>query len=90
MNFNCSSVGSGRPCTENAPLAEFKFQKGKAHRLRLINAGAAGQQFFSINKHEIIIIAYDLVPIKPFVTKTVFLGVVSLFLRAKCRVANMG
>jgi len=60
---------------DNAPLAQFKFQKGKAHRLRLVNTGAAGQQFFSIDEHEMTIIANDYVPIEPYTTQVVFLGV---------------
>ena len=63
----------------NAPLSKFTFQKDKSHRLRLINGGAAGQQFFSIDGHEMTVIANDFVPIKPYTTKTVFLGVSSLF-----------
>lgn len=75
MNFDCSTVNDGRPCTSDVPRAKFKFQKGKAHRLRLINSGAAGQQVFSIDEHEMIVIANDFVPIVPYTTKTVFLGV---------------
>lgn len=62
-------------CTNNAPLAKFRFQKGKAHRLRLVNAGAAGQEVFSIDGHELTVIANDYVPIEPYTTKHVFLGV---------------
>ena len=75
MSFNCSSVNDGRPCTDNAPSAKFRFQKGKSHRLRLINAGAAAQQVFSIDEHELTVIANDYVPIEPYTSKTVFLGV---------------
>ncbi len=80
MSFNCSTVNDGRPCTDDAPLAKFTFQKGKLHRLRLINAGAAGQQVFSIDEHEMTVIANDYVPIEPYTTKTVFLGVSVAFL----------
>ncbi|KAL8960907.1 MAG: hypothetical protein Q9193_002460 [Seirophora villosa] len=75
MNFNCSGVHDGRPCTNAAPLARFKFKTGNTHRLRLINAGAAGQQLFSIDEHEMTVIANDFVPVEPYTTKTVFLGV---------------
>lgn len=75
MYFNCSTVNDGTPCTNNAPLSKFTFQEGKSHRLRLINAGAAGQQFFSIDGHEMTVIANDYVPIKPYTTNTVFLGI---------------
>ena len=75
MFFDCSTANDKRPCTNHAPVSKFKFQKGKSHRLRLINAGAEGQQFFSIDGHELTVIANDFVSIKPYKTKTVFLGV---------------
>ena len=78
MTFNCSHANDNQTCTDNAPLARFRFQKGKAYRLRLINTGAAAQQVFSVDEHEMIIIANDYVPIEPYITKTVFLGVSDL------------
>ena len=89
MNFDCFGVNDGQPCTNDAPLAKFKFQKGKAYRLRLINAGAAGQQFFSIDEHEMTVIANDYVPIDHYVTKTVFLGVIDAFVLHNFYAANM-
>ena len=83
MRFDCSSISDGRPCTNDAPFARFAFRQGKAHRIRLINAGAAGQQFFSIDEHEMTVIANDYVPIKPYKTKVVFLGVSVLLWLAK-------
>ncbi|KAL8923535.1 MAG: hypothetical protein Q9172_003071 [Xanthocarpia lactea] len=75
MSFDCSTVNDERPCTNSAPLSKFKFERGKAHRLRLINAGAAGQQVFSIDGHDMVVIANDYVPVRPYTAKTVFLGV---------------
>ncbi|MCJ1286660.1 hypothetical protein MMC26_006006 [Xylographa opegraphella] len=75
MKYNCSNANDEQPCVDDAPLAQFRFQKGKTHRLRLINAGAAGQQFFSIDDHEMTVIANDYVPLEPYTTTTVFLGV---------------
>ena len=45
------------------------------HRLRLINSGGAGSQKFSIDEHEMEIIANDFVPIVPYKTKVVTLGI---------------
>jgi len=61
-NFNCSSVQTTNPCISNAGISKFNFQQGKWHRLRLINAGAEGLQHFSIDGHEMEIIAADFVP----------------------------
>lgn len=74
-NFNCSSVTDGTPCKDNAGLASFEFTPGKVHRLRLINAGAEGMQKFSIDGHNMTVIANDFVPIIPYETQVVTLGI---------------
>src|SRR5579859_911051 len=61
-NFDCASVQTTNPCFSNAGISKFKFTPGKWHRLRLINAGAQGLQHFSIDGHEMDIIAADFVP----------------------------
>lgn len=65
MNFDCSTVAAGdtTPCSNNAGISKFKFTTGKTHRLRLINAGAEGIQRFSIDGHNMTVIANDFVPI---------------------------
>lgn len=65
MNFNCSTkaAGDNTPCTSNAGISKFKFTYGKTHRLRLINAGSEGIQRFSIDGHNLTVIANDFVPI---------------------------
>jgi len=73
--MNCTEVNDGLPCTTLAGLSKFQFQTGKTHRLRLINAGAEGTQKFSIDNHALTVMAYDFVPIVPFETTVVTLGV---------------
>lgn len=65
MNFDCSTkaAGDNTPCTNNAGISKFKFTTGKTHRLRLINAGSEGIQRFSIDGHNLTVIANDFVPI---------------------------
>ena len=65
MDFDCSTVAAGdtTKCTSNAGISKFKFTTGKTHRLRLINAGAEGIQRFSIDGHNMTVIANDFVPI---------------------------
>ncbi|KAI9846740.1 MAG: hypothetical protein M1838_001147 [Thelocarpon superellum] len=75
MDFNCSVITDGTPCVDGAGLATFNFTSGKTHRLRLINAGAEGMQFFSIDDHILTVIANDFVPIQPYDTTLVTLGV---------------
>ncbi|MCJ1387718.1 hypothetical protein MMC18_000561 [Xylographa bjoerkii] len=75
MNFDCSQPSIGGNCTSNAGLSKFRFQTGKTHRLRLINAGAEGMQRFTIDNHTMTVMANDFVPVEPYETNVVTLGV---------------
>jgi FtsP/CotA-like multicopper oxidase with cupredoxin domain len=73
MNYPCQNTTL--PCTPNAGISKFQFQSGKKYRLRLINTGSEGIQKFSIDGHTLTVIANDFVPIKPYNTTYVTLGV---------------
>jgi FtsP/CotA-like multicopper oxidase with cupredoxin domain len=73
--YNCSLVTNGAACTPNAGYSKFKFQTGKTHRLRLINSGAEGIQKFSIDSHILTVVAIDFVPVVPYQTTIVTLGI---------------
>ena len=62
-------------CVDDAPLSSFRFQSGKTHRLRLINHGSNGVQRFSIDNHNMTVIATDYVPIVPYTADVITLGV---------------
>lgn len=68
-NYNCSSAPAGSTCKNNAGLSSFQFTSGKVHRLRLINSGAEGMQKFSIDGHNLTVIANDFVPVLPYTTQ---------------------
>ncbi|KAI1634228.1 putative multicopper oxidase [Biscogniauxia mediterranea] len=54
---------------------ETKFTAGKRHRLRLVN-GAIDTHFkFMVDNHRIKVIAADLVPIRPYVTEVLSIGI---------------
>lgn len=74
-SFNCSLITDGTACTPNAGYSKFSFQSGTSYRLRLINAGAEGLQKFSIDNHQLQVIAYDFVPIVPYETEIITLGI---------------
>ena len=74
-NYSCALANNSQACTNNAPLAQFRFQHGKKHRLRLINSGAAATQLFSIDGHNLTVIANDYVQLVPYTTQHVFLAV---------------
>lgn len=76
-NFNCSSLPADdtTPCNSQAGLSKFKFKRGKTHRLRLVNTGAEGLQRFSIDGHNMTVIANDFVQVEPYDTQVVTLGI---------------
>jgi FtsP/CotA-like multicopper oxidase with cupredoxin domain len=63
------------PCARNGGYAKFHFESGKTYRMRLINSGADTMQHFSIDDHTMTVIANDFVPVVPYQTKTVALGI---------------
>lgn len=75
MAFECDKLTSGLPCKDGAGISKFRFTPGKKHLLRLINAGAEGQQRFSIDEHEMTVIAHDFVPVKPYKVTDLSLGI---------------
>ncbi|EXU94634.1 multicopper oxidase [Metarhizium robertsii] len=68
-------------CTGNTNSSQtacgnmFKFSRGKVHRLRLINSGSESIEKFSIDGHVMEVIANDFVPVKPYKTEVVTLGI---------------
>ncbi|PFH61585.1 hypothetical protein XA68_16935 [Ophiocordyceps unilateralis] len=76
MFFNCSLADEdNRPCNSNAGPAVFEFERGRTYRLRVINAGAEGLQRFSIDGHKLLVIANDFVPVEPYETTVLTLGI---------------
>ena len=74
MNYPCANSTSYQ-CTPNAGVSKFSFESGKSYRLRLINSGAEGMQKFSIDGYKLKVIANDFMPIVPYETDVVTLGV---------------
>ncbi len=74
MNYPCANA-TGMQCTPNAGVSKFSVQSGKSYRLRLINAGSEGMQKFSIDGYKLKVIANDFVPLKPYMTNVVTLGI---------------
>ena len=74
MNYPCANA-TGLQCTPNAGISKFFFESGKSYRLRLINSGAEGMQKFSIDGYNLTVIANDFVPLEPYETDVVTLGI---------------
>ncbi|RDW60604.1 multicopper oxidase-3 [Coleophoma cylindrospora] len=75
MDFDCALVTDGTPCVSNAGVSKFQFRPGKDHLLRVVNTGSAGLQFFTIDEHEMTVISNDFIPITPYKTNSLTLGV---------------
>lgn len=75
MDFDCALAKPDQQCTPNAGISKFRFVAGKKHRLRLINASAEAILRFSIDNHTMTVMANDFVPLKPYDTNVVTLGV---------------
>lgn len=76
MSFDCAQLtNKTQQCTSNAGLSKFQFTSGKTHRLRLINSGSEGIQRFTIDGHNMTVIANDFVPVRSYTTNVVTLGV---------------
>lgn len=52
-----------------------KFVEGKRYLLKLINGSAGSSFIFMIDEHDLEIIATDLVPIEPYSTDSIFIGI---------------
>ena len=74
MPFNCS-LAAGTPCDPHAGYSKFRVTAGKTYKLRLVNSGAGGIQYFSIDNHNLTIVTNDFVDIVPYETDRVTLGV---------------
>ena len=76
MRYPCSAtVTAATTRCLTADYSKFNFTSGKNHRLRLVNTGAAAIQKFSIDGHTMEVIANDFMPVTPYNTSMVALGV---------------
>jgi FtsP/CotA-like multicopper oxidase with cupredoxin domain len=68
--FECTDPDD-KNCIGNGTRAEWSFQQGKRYRMRILNTGLYSNFRFSIDGHNLTVIAADLVPIEPYVTDNV-------------------
>jgi FtsP/CotA-like multicopper oxidase with cupredoxin domain len=74
-NYPCPANATGVKCTPNAGVSKFRFESGKSYRIRFINAGSEGMQTISIDGHNLTVIANDFVPVVPYTTNALKLGI---------------
>lgn len=56
-----------------------QFQSGSSYRLRLVNTALDTHFSFSIDNHTMTVIAADLVPVKPFTTDVLAIGIGKIY-----------
>jgi FtsP/CotA-like multicopper oxidase with cupredoxin domain len=54
---------------------ETVVQPGKKHLLKLINGGVAMSFAFSIDGHNLTVVANDLVPVEPYTVESLVIGI---------------
>ncbi|KAF2675303.1 hypothetical protein BT63DRAFT_365564 [Microthyrium microscopicum] len=73
MNYPCENTTAA--CVPNAGISKFQFQSGKKYLLRVINTSGEGIEKFTIDGHSFTVVANDFVPITPYNTSVITLGV---------------
>ncbi|KAL2043517.1 hypothetical protein N7G274_003824 [Stereocaulon virgatum] len=63
------------PQNKRKPIFSKVFQQGKRYLLRLINASTESAFVFTIDNHVLEVISTDLVPIHPFKTESIHIGI---------------
>ncbi|CAG8466167.1 7875_t:CDS:2 [Funneliformis mosseae] len=69
--YDCSAAPKDSKCTPNAPLATYKFKKGRRYRLRLINTSTEYFFTFSIDEHKLKIIETDGEYVEPYTVEKI-------------------
>ena len=72
--YPCANVTNGAACAVN-PYASWEVEPGKTYRARFVNTGATAFETISLDGHTFTVIANDFVPVQPYQTDFVTIGV---------------
>jgi len=72
--FNCSTTDDPK-CTGRRDLHTAVFQKGTKYKIAIANTGTLLTETFWIDGHNFTVIANDFVPIEPYETNVITLGI---------------
>lgn len=72
--YPCANVTDGAPCHDTT-YASWDLEVGKSYRVRFISSGIQAFQQITLDNHTFQVIAVDYVPIEPYETDTVLVGV---------------
>ncbi|KAH6629940.1 putative extracellular dihydrogeodin oxidase/laccase [Chaetomium sp. MPI-SDFR-AT-0129] len=73
--FNCTPAANDTRCTGDSKLFETVFQHGTKYKIGIAHTGTLRTQTFWIDGHNFTVISADFVPIKPYVTNVITLGI---------------
>lgn len=73
--YDCEASGDSTCTGVLGSKYETVFEPGKKYLFRIINVATDGHFQFSIDGHNLTVIANDLVPIKPYVTDSVLVSI---------------
>lgn len=72
--FDCDPA-TDRRCTGSHQRYEVRFQRGTTYKIGLVNTGSLLTYKFWIDGHSFTVIQTDFVPIKPYVTDVLAVGI---------------
>lgn len=78
MPFDCTNpnvTAHNLTCSSDAEYSKFRLISGNTYRLRLMNVGSQGTQRFTIDGMNVTVIAQDFVPVVPYETDVVTVGI---------------
>lgn len=73
--FECDPASSPHCISSSGERHWVQFEKGKTHKLRIISSASLATYKFWIDGHNFTVISTDYVPVKPFVTDVLIVGV---------------
>ena len=75
-HFPCNDTDKqAKKCVDQPTYYNTTFTAGKKYLLRLINTSTASTYIFSIDNHKIKVVGADFVPIEPYDTDSVLIGI---------------
>ena len=75
-HFPCNDTDKqAKKCVDQPTYYNTTFTAGKKYLLRLINTSIASTYIFSIDNHKIKVVGADFVPIEPYDTDSVLIGI---------------
>lgn len=75
-NYTCTEQENrDRNCTKPPEKYNVRFQRGKKYLMRLINTSVDTTFVFAIDNHNVTVVGSDFVPIRPYSTSSVLVGI---------------